>query len=88
MLKRIKKIKVPVINDGERKSIVRGDGESNELLELEVIGYDDHYEEYLVNIPPEMAGFVISNFHILYYQVAPIFLGKRFNSISILEILN
>ena len=83
MLKRIKKLRVPIKSNGDRKWIVRDNSEPDEILDMEVIGYDHAYDEYLVNIPDSVAGFTISQFHILHYEVPEKLLGKRFNSCNV-----
>lgn len=80
LLRRLKKLKIPVRNQGGRNWIVRDDKKPDEIIEVDVIGYNQVTEEYLVKIPESVPGFIVSQFHILHYEVAEKHLGQRFNS--------
>lgn len=80
MLKRFKKLSIPLKQGGNKKWIVRDGSEPDEIVEMDVIGYDHSYDEYLVNIPDDVTGFTISQFHVVYYEVQEKLLGKRFNN--------
>ena len=79
-MKRLKRIKVPVRDQGGRDWIVRDDKSPDQFIEMDVIGYNQVTEEYLVKIPDTVPGFTVSQFHILHYEVSEKLLGQRFNS--------
>jgi hypothetical protein len=73
------KIKMPVIMDGKSKKIFYPESETQfETEEFTIIGINPHYEEYFVQVNPDMLGYSISSWDTLHFHVDKKHEGSKF----------